>query len=154
MEVRSSSKGGNNWSRFDNTQASNIRSFKKWCWKWFEPSMIKGSHGSSSTQRLKGCADSWYWGWKVHKDNECWRKQAHWEKNGSSWGDIDSHHISHDAEDWGLAGTGLTLVMKHKANQMGVRISKREVWYVDSEASNHTEWFSSLEKLGHSELSK
>ena len=47
---------------------------------------------------------------------------------------------------------GLALVMKHKANRMGICTSKlEEVWYVDSGASNHmmnhTEWFTSLEKL-------
>ena len=41
--------------------------------------------------------------------------------------------------------------MKHKANSMATNILKpNEVWYVDSEASNHMtnhdEWFSCLEK--------
>ena len=41
--------------------------------------------------------------------------------------------------------------MKRKENQMGVPTTKlEEVWYIDSEASNHmmnhVEWFSSLEK--------
>ena len=50
------------------------------------------------------------------------------------------------------AKTDSALVMKHKANQMGVRTTKlEEVWYIDSEASNHmmnhVEWFSSMEKL-------
>ena len=41
--------------------------------------------------------------------------------------------------------------MKYKANSMAVSTSKpKEVWYVDSGASNHMtnhkEWFSTLEK--------
>ena len=48
-------------------------------------------------------------------------------------------------------GSGLAFVMKHKANSMAMNTSKlNEVWYVDSEASNHMmsheEWFSYLEK--------
>ena len=48
-------------------------------------------------------------------------------------------------------GMGPPLVMKHKANSMGVNTSKsNEVYYVDSRASNdmtsHEEWFSYLEK--------
>ena len=49
--------------------------------------------------------------------------------------------------------------MKHKANSMAANTSKlKEVWYVDSKASNHMtnheNWFSYVEKLEQSGVIK
>ena len=73
------------------------------------------------------------------------------DRAGSSRGDADRSQRSHYAEGLRQAGTCPNFVMKHKANSMATNILKpNEVWYVDSEASNHMtnhdEWFSCLEK--------
>ena len=95
-------------------------------------------------------AECWYCGKKGHKESECWKKRADSNRAGSSRGDADRRHRSHYAGKGDRTEMGLALVMKHKANKMGVRTTKlEEVWYVDFGASNHmtnhVEWFSSLE---------
>ena len=119
--------------------------------------MSRRSQGDAGNHQGKAATNCWYYGRKGYKESERWKKRADSERSGSSLGDADRHHKSHFTEGLGRAKTGPALVMKHKTNHMGVCTSKpEEVWYVDFGASNHmtnhTEWFSSLEKLEQSRV--
>ena len=82
--------------------------------------MSRGSQGSVGTRQGKVVTHCWYYGRKGHTESECWRKQANLEKNSSIRGDVDRCNRSYYPKGSRLSGMGPTLVLKLKANKMGV----------------------------------
>ena len=109
------------------------------------PSGSRGSRGGAENRPGKPAAECWYCGKKGHKDSGCSKKRADSEKIGSGsrfgrtiQGNWKRSHYAEGSQGSEKVGKGPVSVIRREANSMKKTTPKSdEVWYVDSEASNH-----------------